>query len=191
VLRRLWLGVALAWRTLRRVWFRLLLPLVEPGIRLGRGVDIGPRTELRIASRGQIVIDDGVSLECDVLIYAERGEVRIGRNGFVGRGSQIVAHECVSIGPDALIATGVVIRDADHRFDDPARPMREQGHEVRPIHIGADVWLGAHAVVTAGSTIGRGCVIGANAVVHGEIPPESVAVGIPARVVKQRRPVLP
>ena len=93
VLRGLRLGLKQAWRAVRRVWFRLVLPLVEPGIRLGRGVDIGPRTELRITSGGSIIIEDGVSLECDVLIYAEHGEVRIGRNGFVGRGSQIVAHE--------------------------------------------------------------------------------------------------
>ena len=79
-----------------------------------------------------------------------------------------------------------MIRDADHRFNDPSRLIREQGHDVRPVHVGADVWLGAHAVVTAGSTIGKGSVIGANAVVRGEIPPEAVAVGIPARVIRQR-----
>lgn len=188
MLRKLRLGLVLLWRALRRAWFRLLLPLVEPGIRLGRGVDIGPRSELRITSGGSITLEDGVSIECDVLIHAERGEVRIGRDGFVGRGSQIVALERVSIGPDALIAAGVVVRDADHRFDDPSRPIRKQGHDVRPIQIGADVWLGTHAVVTAGSTIGDGCVIGANAVVRGEIPAGTVAAGIPARVVGQRKP---
>jgi acetyltransferase-like isoleucine patch superfamily enzyme len=186
VLRKLRLGIALVYRAQRRAILRLLLALFEPGVRLGRGVDIGGRAELRITSGGTITIEDGVSIERDVLIHAEGGTVVIGRQGFIGRGAQIVALESVTIGPDALIAAGVVIRDGDHRFDDPTRPIREQGHEVRPIRIGADVWLAAHAVVTAGSTIGDGSVIGANAVVRGEIPPQSVAAGIPARVIRRR-----
>jgi acetyltransferase-like isoleucine patch superfamily enzyme len=186
VLRKLRLGLALLARALRRSLLRVLLPILEPGIRLGRRVDVGSRAELRVTSGGTITIEDGVSIERDVLIHAEGGSVVIGRDGFVGRGSQIVALESVAIGRDALIAAFVVIRDADHRFDDPSRPIREQGHDVRPIEIGADVWLGAHAVVTAGSTIGDGSVIGANAVVRGDIPPLAVAAGIPARVLRQR-----
>ena len=186
MLRKLRLGLALFARALRRSLLSILMPLLEPGVRLGRRVDVGRRAELRVTSGGTITIEDGVSIESDVLIHAEGGSVVIGRDGFVGRGSQIVALESVAIGPDALIAAFVVIRDADHRFDDPSRPIREQGHDVRPIEIGADVWLGAHAVVTAGSTIGDGSVIGANAVVRGDIPPLSVAAGIPARVLRQR-----
>ena len=188
MLRRIRLGLKLLWSTARRALLRMLLPLFEPGIHLGRGVDIGRRAELRITSGGNILIEDGVAIECDVLIHAESGTVRIGRNGFVGRGSQIVSLEQVTIGPDALIAAGVVIRDGDHRFDDTTRPIREQGHAVAPIEVGADVWLGAHVVVTAVSKIGDGCVIGANAVVRGNIPPGAIAGGIPARVIKQREP---
>ena len=186
MLRKLRLGLTLLARALRRALLRSLLPLLEPGIRLGRRVDVGGRAELRVTCGGTITIEDGVSIERDVLIHAEGGAVVIGRDGFVGRGSHIVALESVIIGADALIAAGVVIRDGDHRFDDPSRPIREQGHDVRPIRIGADVWLGAHAVITAGSTIGDGSVIGANAVVRGEIPPLAVAAGIPARVIRQR-----
>lgn len=187
MLRKVRIGLSLLSSAVRRALFKMLLPIIEPGIHLGRGVDIGRRAELRITSGGTITIEDGVAIERDVLIHAESGTVHIGRHGFVGRGSQIVALESVTIGSDALIASGVVIRDGDHRFDDPSRPIREQGHEVRPIHVGADVWLGAHAVVTAGSTIGDGSVIGANAVVRGVIPPGAVAAGIPARVLKRRK----
>lgn len=176
----------ISWRAVRRGWFRAVMPLVEPGVRLGRGVDIGSRAELRITSGGTITIEDGVAIERDVLVHAEAGHVRIGANGFIGRGAQIVAFESVAIGADALIAAGVVVRDGDHRFADPSRPIREQGHEVAPIEIGADVWLGAHVVITAGSTIGDGSVVAANAVVRGDIPPGSIAGGIPARVLKER-----
>lgn len=188
MLRKLRLGLSMSWSRARRAFFKVLLPLVEPGIRLGRRVDIGRGVELRITSGGTITIEDDVAIERDVLIHAERGAVHIGSHGFIGRNSQIVAKERITVGPDALVAAGVVIRDADHRFDDPSRPIREQEHEVRPIDIGADVWLGAHVVVIAGSTIGNGSVIGANAVVRGNVPPGSVAAGIPARIVKERKP---
>jgi acetyltransferase-like isoleucine patch superfamily enzyme len=179
-------GLSMLWRAQRRLLMRTLLPIIEPGIRLGKGVDIGRGAELRITCGGTITIEDDVAVERDVLIHAERGSIVIGRNGFVGRGSQIVALERVAIGPDALIAAGVVIRDHDHRFTDETMLIREQGHNVAPIEIGADVWLGAHAVVTAGSTIGSGSVIGANAVVRGEIAAGSVAAGIPAKILRHR-----
>lgn len=186
MLRKIRVGLTLVYRSLRRVLLRFFLPLFEPGIRLGRRVEIGSRAELRVTSGGSLSIEDGVAIERDVLLHADGGTIVIGRNGFIGRGSQIVALERVEIGPDALVAAGVVIRDADHRFADPSKPIREQGHDVRPIRVGADVWLAAHVVVTAGSVIGDGCVVAAGAVVRGELPARTVAVGIPARVVKSR-----
>jgi acetyltransferase-like isoleucine patch superfamily enzyme len=56
--------------------------------------------------------------------------------------------------------------------------------EVEPVTIGSDAWLGAKVTVLRGATIGDGAVVGANAVVRGLVPARSVAVGIPARVVR-------
>jgi maltose O-acetyltransferase len=65
--------------------------------------------------------------------------------------------------------------------------MRKQGEtEVLPVIIEDDVWLGARVLLLPGARVGSGSVIGAGAVVSGEIPPMSVAVGNPARVVKRR-----
>jgi maltose O-acetyltransferase len=75
----------------------------------------------------------------------------------------------------------------NHRFDRVDIPMRKQGEtEVLPVIIGDDVWLGARVLLLPGARVGSGSVIGAGAVVSGEIPPMSVAVGNPARVVKRR-----
>jgi len=153
---------------------------------LGKRVQIGRGVRFKIIGSGKVRIEDGAALEDHVYIQAEDGTVVIGPDAFIGAGSQVVAMERVTIGRDALVAAYCVIRDADHRFSDPATPIRLQGHVARPIEIGADVWLGAHVVVTAGSTIGDGCVIGANAVVRGEIPAQSIAVGVPAKVIKKR-----
>ncbi len=74
----------------------------------------------------------------------------------------------------------------EHIFQDPSRPVREQGIVARGIRIGDGAWIGAGAIVLDGVTVGEGAVVGAGAVVTRDIPPYAVAVGVPARVVRQR-----
>ena len=69
---------------------------------------------------------------------------------------------------------------------DPSKPMRTQPSVYRDITIGNDVWLGSNVVVTAGAKIGDGCVIAAGSVVTKEIPPYTIAGGIPAKPLKKR-----
>jgi acetyltransferase-like isoleucine patch superfamily enzyme len=76
---------------------------------------------------------------------------------------------------------------ANHVFSDPDRPIHSQGLDHAPITIEDDVWIGGRVNVVAGVTVGRGSVIGAGAVVTKDVPPYSVAVGVPARVIKSRR----
>jgi acetyltransferase-like isoleucine patch superfamily enzyme len=186
VLRKFRSGLVLAWAEVRRLLVVTALRCSQPSLRLGRGVQVGRGVRFRIYGGGRVHVGDYAALGDFVLIHAEGGVVTIGRDAFVGQGTEVVAHGRVSIGADVLIASRCVIRDADHRFDDPDVPVRLQGHVVRPVEVGDDVWLGSHVVVTAGSTVGRGSVVGANAVVRGTIPDLSVAVGAPARVVRAR-----
>jgi acetyltransferase-like isoleucine patch superfamily enzyme len=91
----------------------------------------------------------------------------------------------VEIGEYCMLANGCVVTDANHRFDDRRRPVPWQGFTSKgPTRIGDNTWCGAHVVVTSGVTIGERCVIGANSVVSTDIPPFSIAVGAPARVVR-------
>ena len=85
-----------------------------------------------------------------------------------------------------LIATQCVIISADHIFDNPNELIRKQGEVREKIIIEDDVWLGAQVKVLKGVTIGKGAVVGAGAVVNKDIPPYTIAVGVPARVVKKR-----
>ncbi len=85
-----------------------------------------------------------------------------------------------------MLANGCFVSDADHRFDDPRRPITWQGFTAKgPTRIGPNCWLGANVVVTSGVTIGERCVIGANSVVTRDIPAFSVAAGAPARVLRR------
>jgi acetyltransferase-like isoleucine patch superfamily enzyme len=85
-----------------------------------------------------------------------------------------------------MFANGCFITDADHQVDDPDRPITWQGFRSEgPTRVRDNVWCGANVVITSGVTVGERCVIGANSVVTHDLPPYSIAVGAPARVIKQ------
>ncbi|HEY5198572.1 MAG TPA: acyltransferase [Solirubrobacteraceae bacterium] len=135
---------------------------------------------------GRLEIGAHVLLEPGVWITApDPARVRIGSGTFLNQGVMIAAAGLVEIGEHCMLANGCMVTDADHRFDDPDRPVPWQGFTSKgPTRIGANVWLGAHVVVTGGVTIGERCVIGANSVVTRDVPAFSVAAGAPARVLR-------
>lgn len=121
-----------------------------------------------------------------VALRSHAGRVSVGAKVVIGGGTTINAYLDVSIGDGALIADDVHITDFDHRSDRIDVPIKDQGVVTAPVRIGPDVWLGRGVTVLRGVDIGRGSVIGAHAVVTRDIPPYSVAVGAPARVVRSR-----
>lgn len=121
------------------------------------------------------------------VIFCYPYRIKLGYNIFVNRGVYITARGPVTIGDNVLIGPGVVINSGMHQYMDQSLLIRDQGHRVLPISIGNDVWIGANAVIMPGVTLGDGCVIGAGAVVTHSIPAYAVAVGVPARVIKERR----
>lgn len=119
----------------------------------------------------------------------EGGRARIGAGTHMNLGVFLAAYEHVEIGAHCMLANGCFVTDADHRFEDPDRPILAQGYAVKgPTVIGENSWLGLNVAVLGGVTIGRNCVIGANSVVTRDIEPFSVAAGIPARVIKRIDP---
>jgi acetyltransferase-like isoleucine patch superfamily enzyme len=136
---------------------------------------------------GRLEIGANVLLEPNVWITMPApARIRIGAGTFLNLGVMVAAAELVEIGEHCMFANGCLITDANHRFDDPDRPVPWQGFTSKgPTRIGDNVWCGAHVVVTSGVTIGERCVIGAASVVTEDIPPHSVAAGAPARVLRQ------
>jgi acetyltransferase-like isoleucine patch superfamily enzyme len=86
------------------------------------------------------------------------------------------------LGDNVRLAPGVVIVTANHVETDYRRSTRHS-----PVRIGNHVWIGANAVVLPGVTIGENVIIGAGAVVTNNIPPNSVAVGNPCRVIREKK----
>jgi len=141
---------------------------------------------LEMLDEGRLEVGAGTLLEPGVWITAPApARVRIGEGTFLNLGVMVAAVELVEIGSHCMLANGCMVTDANHRFDDPARPITWQGFDSKgPTRIGDNVWLGANVVVTSGVTIGERCVIGANSVVTHDIPPHSIAAGAPAKVLR-------
>ena len=111
--------------------------------------------------------------------------IRIGGGSFLNQCVMVAAMDLVEIGEHCMLANGCFVTDANHRFDDPVRPVPWQGFTSKgPTRLGDNVWCGAHVVVTSGVTIGERCVIGANSVVTTDLPAHSIAAGAPARVLR-------
>ena len=112
--------------------------------------------------------------------------IRIGEGSFLNIGVMVAAQTRVEIGSHCMFANGCFVTDADHRYDDPDRPVPWQGFTSNgPTFVGDNVWCGANVVITSGVTVGERCVIGANSVVTEDIPAFSIAAGAPAKVIRQ------
>lgn len=135
---------------------------------------------------GRLELGENAVLEPGVWLTAPApARIRIGAGTFLNLGVMVAAMELVEIGDHCMLANGCLVTDANHRFDDPHQPVPWQGFSSRgPTRLGDNVWLGANVVVTSGVTIGERCVVGANSVVTSDLPPFSIAVGAPAKVVK-------
>ncbi len=111
--------------------------------------------------------------------------VRIGDRCLIGRGSGIVGHLSIDIGNDVWTGHNVYITDQSHGYEDVEKPISLQSQPERPVSIGDGAWLGHGVVVLPGARIGRNVAVGANSVVTGELPDFCVAVGSPAKVIRQ------
>ncbi len=158
-------------------------------IEWGRKVFVGDRVVIyRYRGGGGISIGDRVDLHMDVVLETGvGGTIRIGEDTHLQPRCFLSAHAGgIEIGSDVEIGPGSFLFPHDHRFD-RGRPISGQGLRVKgDIRIGDHAWLGAGVVVLSGAEIGEGAVVGAGSVVTGFIPPETIAAGIPAKVIKPR-----
>lgn len=143
----------------------------QRGIRFGAEVSVGARVAIRPSSYygGEAGIG---------LVVGDRSSFATGC--FIGCSGEI------TIGNDVMLGPQVRVYSENHVFADTESTIRSQGVERSFVHIGDDCWIGSDSVITAGVTIGNGVVIGAGSVVTSDIPDYSIAVGAPARVIRNR-----
>lgn len=172
----------------------------------GKGVVFGANVVLRHPHK--ISIDDGTIIDDNCLLDAKGSDndgITIGKNCFIGRNTilsckngdielgdrvnigfncEIFSGSKVSIASDTLLAAYCYIIGGDHIVDESGTPITQTGSISRGINIGCSCWLGAGVKVLDGVTIGQRSIIGAGAVVTKDIEPFKIAVGLPARVIK-------
>jgi acetyltransferase-like isoleucine patch superfamily enzyme len=136
-----------------------------------------------VHNRGTILIGErtlflGTAVRCELVAH-DRAVLSIGERGFLNYGVSISAHQEVRIGARCLIGNYANILDNSyHDIVDHLKTPRS-----RPVIIGDDVWIGSHAIILPGVSIGDGACIGAGAVVRESVPPRAIVIGNPAQIV--------
>lgn len=164
-----------------RIWVKLL---VNPFIhKRGSGSTIRWSTRMDVLPFNQFQLGDNSTIEDFSTVNNGVGDVIIGNNSLIGMGNTIIGP--IQIGNNVIFAQNIVASALNHEYRDPDQPIQAQPILKSQIVVEDDCWIAANAVITAGVRIGKHSVIAAGAVVTKDIPPYSVAVGNPAKVLKQ------
>lgn len=144
--------------------------LSEEGIQLGDNVSI---------ARDSILICTGV--------IAQRGKgITIGSGTGINARAYLAGQGGITIGKDVIFGPDVKIFSENHNYSDPLLAIKAQGVSRKGVTIGDNCWLGAGVTILDGVTVGSGCVIAAGSIVSRSIPENSIAAGIPAKIIKNR-----
>ncbi len=169
-----------------RYWF-WKAAIHSMGGKIGKNVKFYEGIRIVGNSPGAIVIGNDVRILRGVTMSTtSEGRVHVGNGVHIGEGSVIYSGVGIRIGDNAIIGPQNIIVDVEHRFQNSALPINQQGMITKEVCIEEDVWIASHCVIIKGVTIGKGSVIAAGSVVNRSIPPYSVAAGIPARILKKR-----
>jgi acetyltransferase-like isoleucine patch superfamily enzyme len=157
-------------------WFRFrcfVSPRAEvelsPLLKIGKGTQIGSFTKLK-AAEGPMEIGEHVVIGTGCCISSDKGGVEIGDYSMCGPNVSIVGNS--------------------YRYDRTDIPMALQEKNSEGIRIGRDVWIGAGATVLDGARIGEGAIVSAGSLLNGEVQPYTVVVGVPARPIAVRGPMM-
>jgi len=149
----------------------------------GKGAIVRSRTRMDVVPWNKFELGEGSIIEDFSAINNGVGPVLIGDRTKIGLSNTIIGP--VTIGNDIRLAQNITLSGLNHNYQDVSLPIHAQGVSTVPIVIEDETWIGANVVVVAGVTIGKHSIVAAGSIVTKDIPPYSVAVGNPARVLKQ------
>ena len=158
-------------------------------IRLGRNTYLDQGVYLHACPSGIEIGDNSFVMHGSILhVYNFRNLphafIRIGHDSLIGEMNVLRGQGGITIGNRVYTAPLVQMLAVNHVYDDPSRPIVEQGITTEGIVIEDDAWIGAGAVIMDGVTVGQGAVVAAGAVVTKNVPAHTVVGGVPARVLK-------
>ncbi|HEY5998248.1 MAG TPA: acyltransferase [bacterium] len=187
---------------LRRRLYPTILGSCGGGVVFGRGVTLRHPHKVRLGDR--VVIDDNVVLDAkgetnagitlgprvflgrNTILSCKNGDIELGEGVNVSTNCQLTSAKRLEIGEFTVVGSfAYFVSGGAYDYTSPVPFSQQEGSfEMRETIVGRNCWFGAHVTVTDKARIGEHCVLGAGAVVLGEIPRDSVAAGIPARVLK-------
>lgn len=137
----------------------------------------------KVLDRGGTLRSGGCALWNGTRLEVGRGaELSIGRGTYLNRNTLVVCHERVTIGRNCRISWDVVIMDSDEHVHPGIARLSS------PVTIEDGAWIGCRAIILKGVTVGEGAIVGAGSIVTHDVPPHTVAVGQPARVIRHLHP---
>ena len=155
---------------------------IDDNVKICDGATLIARPESEIYIGKNTVINDRVYLDTE----QKGGYIRIENDVYIGTGTTLFGHRGLEIGDHVLMAQNITLTPYSHIFDKPdVNIIRQNGHSKKVV-IGRDSYIGMGVCIMYSGDIGEGSVIAAGAVVVKPIPPYSVAVGCPAKVIKRR-----
>ncbi|HSH19699.1 MAG TPA: acyltransferase [Draconibacterium sp.] len=152
----------------------------------GKGSCVRRRTRMDVLPWNKFDLGAHSTIEDFSTVNNGVGPVIIGDRTRIGLGNTVIGP--VTIGNDIRLAQNVVLSGLNHNYTDINLPIHAQGVSTAPIIIEDETWIGSNAVIVAGVTVGKHCVVAAGSVVTKSVPPYSVVVGNPAKVLKQYNP---
>lgn len=159
---------------------------------VGKNLIIEDNVHINALSEQGITIGDNVSIARDSILICTGVIAHKGTGITIGSGTGINARAYfsgqggITIGKDVIFGPEVKIFSENHNYADAALTIKAQGVTRKGVVIGDNCWLGAGVTVLDGVAIGQGCVIAAGSVVSKSIPDNSIAAGVPAKVIKNR-----
>ena len=188
---------------LRTIVYRLIMHIqgvvaIENGVRirfanhvrLARGVYLDEGVYLHALPHGiEIGENTYVMHHAELHVYNFRdlphAGIKIGKNCLISEFTVLRGQGGITIGDNVYTSPFVQIVAVNHVYDDPNRPIIEQGITAQGIVIEDNAWIGSSAIILDGVRVGKGAVVAAGAVVSKDVPPHTVVAGVPAKVIKE------
>lgn len=188
---RTWGGIRML--TLKPVFISLSTTIKSAGKINCKGfLSIAPKCYIDALGSEGITIGNGVSIGRETMIVVsgsitQLGKgIKIGNNVGFSSSCYIGGAGGVEIGDDTIFGNFVSVHPENHNFANPEVPIRLQGVNHKGVKIGKGCWIGAKAIILDGSDIGDDCIVAAGAVVSGKFPKGAIIGGVPARIIKMR-----
>lgn len=163
--------------------------LIDPGATLEIGDDVELRSgvEIRVHGKARVSIERGSRIDRGVrILAANEAQIHIHEGARIGLYSVLNGGDSIAVGRKALLSGYVYLQTSMHAHGAPGVAIQDQGYLHAPVVLGDDAWLGTHAVIMPGVTVGKGAIVGSNAVVTKDVDALNVVAGVPAKVIKKR-----